>query len=231
MPRQQFQILRCHSCETFQVFIIKTKNVKWQCKLCNMKQSVKHAYNTSSSAQECRVQVQKLNNMRRILSDLECDKIMVHQEQEQQPVIQQRTDEEAQSSSSSYIHQKSLGNMNEADKVQQLQQQHTITTSNNLFGDFHDKNEFHYSAEMSLLRKRKYEKNSVTSSSRLYCNTITDSQLDHCPIPVGKAAISEVSPEVKSDSIKSANSSSLQQSSKWSKYMTAHNDDEEAYSE
>jgi hypothetical protein len=40
MP-QEFQVLRCFSCETFQVDIVKKSNVKWQCKLCGEKQSIK----------------------------------------------------------------------------------------------------------------------------------------------------------------------------------------------
>ena len=72
MP-QEFQILRCFSCETFQVDGVKIKNVKWQCKLCGLKQSIKYIYSKSSSAKECRVQVQKLNSSREDISDLECD--------------------------------------------------------------------------------------------------------------------------------------------------------------
>ena len=74
MP-QEFQVLRCFSCETFQVQIVKKKGVKWECKLCNIKQSIKYIYGKSFSAKECRVQVQKLNVKRRDISDLECDKI------------------------------------------------------------------------------------------------------------------------------------------------------------
>ena len=78
MP-QQFQILRCFSCEMFQVQIVKKKNGKWQCKVCNIKQSIKYIYGKSFSAKECRVQVQKLNVKRRDISDLECDKNFAQQ--------------------------------------------------------------------------------------------------------------------------------------------------------
>ena len=73
MP-QEFQVLRCSSCETFQVDIVKMKNVKWECKLCGLKQSIKHVYGKSSAAKECRVQVQMLNIRRGDMSaDLKCD--------------------------------------------------------------------------------------------------------------------------------------------------------------
>ena len=62
MP-QIFQVVRCISCETFQVQILKIKS-KWECKLCYLKQSLKHVYSQSASSKECRVQVQKLNSMR-----------------------------------------------------------------------------------------------------------------------------------------------------------------------
>ena len=68
MP-QEFQILRCFSCETFQVDIVKKKNDKWQCKLCGEKQSNKRIYGRAWSAKECREQVQKLNEMRGQITD------------------------------------------------------------------------------------------------------------------------------------------------------------------
>ena len=50
------------------------KNVKWECKLCGLKQSIKHVYAKSSAAKECRVQVQMLNRRREDMSaDLKCD--------------------------------------------------------------------------------------------------------------------------------------------------------------
>ena len=76
MP-QEFHVLRCCSCETFQVDIVKMKNVKWECKLCGLKQSIKDVYTKSSVAKECRVQVQMLNLRRGDMSaDFECDNNM-----------------------------------------------------------------------------------------------------------------------------------------------------------
>lgn len=61
---QEFQILCCFSCHTFQVDIVKKQNVKWQCKLCGEKQSVKRVFGVASSAKECREMVQDLNRQR-----------------------------------------------------------------------------------------------------------------------------------------------------------------------
>ena len=63
MP-QEFQVLRCYSCETFNTDIVKKNNTKWQCKMCGEKQSVKKVYFQSSSAQDCRQAVQALNENR-----------------------------------------------------------------------------------------------------------------------------------------------------------------------
>jgi len=63
MP-QNFQILRCFSCETFNVDIVKKTNKKWQCKMCGENQSIKHVYGSSESSKECREIVQQLNQQR-----------------------------------------------------------------------------------------------------------------------------------------------------------------------
>eukprot|EP00092_Neocalanus_flemingeri_P027344 GFUD01029656.1.p1 GENE.GFUD01029656.1~~GFUD01029656.1.p1 ORF type:complete len:209 (+),score=67.27 GFUD01029656.1:47-673(+) len=58
MP-QEFQVLRCFKCETFQVSQVK-KATKWVCKICQEKQSTKQVYSRGSGA-ECRKVVQELN--------------------------------------------------------------------------------------------------------------------------------------------------------------------------
>ena len=63
MP-QNFQILRCYSCETFNVDIVKKTNKKWQCKMCGENQSIKHVFGSSDSSKECREIVQQLNQKR-----------------------------------------------------------------------------------------------------------------------------------------------------------------------
>ncbi|KAI8510349.1 hypothetical protein Bbelb_112650 [Branchiostoma belcheri] len=59
---QEFHVIRCFSCETFQVHQVKKSN-KWNCKLCGAKQSVRKEYGRGSGA-DCRRHVQKLNMMR-----------------------------------------------------------------------------------------------------------------------------------------------------------------------
>ncbi|XP_064213084.1 MRN complex-interacting protein isoform X2 [Tribolium castaneum] len=61
MP-QEYHVLQCFSCETFQVDIVK-KLPKWACKMCGEKQSVKKVY-AKASAKECRLIVQSLNAQR-----------------------------------------------------------------------------------------------------------------------------------------------------------------------
>ncbi|CAH1245306.1 MRNIP [Branchiostoma lanceolatum] len=59
---QEFHVIRCFSCETFQVHQVK-KSKKWNCKLCGAKQSLRKEYGRGSGA-DCRRHVQKLNMMR-----------------------------------------------------------------------------------------------------------------------------------------------------------------------
>ncbi|KAJ7316413.1 hypothetical protein JRQ81_002575 [Phrynocephalus forsythii] len=57
----QFQVLRCCSCHVFQVHQVK-KSKKWNCKICNEKQSVLKVFGQGSGF-DCRHHVQKLNLM------------------------------------------------------------------------------------------------------------------------------------------------------------------------
>ncbi|KAG8438969.1 hypothetical protein GDO86_005232 [Hymenochirus boettgeri] len=56
---QEFQVLCCFSCQTFQVHQVK-KSKKWSCKLCGEKQSLVKIYGQGSGV-DCRQHVQKLN--------------------------------------------------------------------------------------------------------------------------------------------------------------------------
>ncbi|XP_064597522.1 MRN complex-interacting protein-like [Liolophura sinensis] len=58
MP-QEFQVLRCYSCDTFQVHQVK-KAKKWNCKVCGEKQSLIKVFGQGTGA-ECRRHTQKLN--------------------------------------------------------------------------------------------------------------------------------------------------------------------------
>ncbi|XP_055016130.1 MRN complex-interacting protein isoform X2 [Boleophthalmus pectinirostris] len=59
---QEFHVLRCFSCEVFQVQQVKKVN-KWSCKVCGQKQSVLKEFGRGSGA-DCRRHVQKLNAAR-----------------------------------------------------------------------------------------------------------------------------------------------------------------------
>ncbi|KAJ8733914.1 hypothetical protein PYW07_014465 [Mythimna separata] len=61
MP-QEFQVVRCYECSTFQAHETKKSN-KWDCRLCGKKQSFKRFYGIGTP-KECRFHVQKLNAMR-----------------------------------------------------------------------------------------------------------------------------------------------------------------------
>ena len=69
---QEFQVLRCCHCETFQVQIVKKNNAKFECKMCHEKQSVKQVYFTSASAGDCRSAVMELNAARGRVIDGNC---------------------------------------------------------------------------------------------------------------------------------------------------------------
>ncbi|XP_041700727.1 MRN complex-interacting protein [Coregonus clupeaformis] len=59
---QEFHVLRCCSCQTYQVQQVK-KSKKWNCKLCGEKQSVIKVFGRGSGV-DCRRHVQKLNARR-----------------------------------------------------------------------------------------------------------------------------------------------------------------------
>ncbi|XP_023815308.1 MRN complex-interacting protein [Oryzias latipes] len=59
---QEFHVVRCFSCQSFQVQQVK-KVKKWLCKLCGQKQSLLKEFGRGSGA-DCRRHVQTLNAMR-----------------------------------------------------------------------------------------------------------------------------------------------------------------------
>ncbi|KAJ8282921.1 hypothetical protein COCON_G00054400 [Conger conger] len=66
---QEFHVLRCFSCQTFQVHQVK-KSKKWNCKMCGEKQSLVKVFGRGSGA-DCRLHVQKLNSLRGELQEAE----------------------------------------------------------------------------------------------------------------------------------------------------------------
>jgi len=59
---QEFHVVRCFSCQTFQTQQVKKVN-KFVCKLCGSKQSVRKEYGRGNG-KDCRMHVQKLNVLR-----------------------------------------------------------------------------------------------------------------------------------------------------------------------
>ncbi|XP_056097494.1 MRN complex-interacting protein [Rhinichthys klamathensis goyatoka] len=64
---QEFHVLRCFSCQTFQVQQVK-KSKSWACKVCGEKQSLMKEFGRGAAV-DCRRHVQKLNALRGRLED------------------------------------------------------------------------------------------------------------------------------------------------------------------
>ena len=63
MGKQEFICVECFSCKTFQSIIV-SKKAKFQCKICNEKQSVRKIFAISEKAKDIRLVVQNLNENR-----------------------------------------------------------------------------------------------------------------------------------------------------------------------
>ncbi|XP_036423646.1 MRN complex-interacting protein [Colossoma macropomum] len=77
---QEFHVLRCFSCQTFQVQQVK-KSKKWSCKMCGEKQSLIKEYGRGTGA-DCRRHVQKLNSLRGELLQVENERAWTQWEKE-----------------------------------------------------------------------------------------------------------------------------------------------------
>ncbi|XP_065124125.1 MRN complex-interacting protein [Paramisgurnus dabryanus] len=77
---QEFHVLRCFSCQIFQVQQVK-KSKKWQCKVCGEKQSVLKEYGRGAAA-DCRRHVQKLNSLRGELLEVNRENVLSQWEQD-----------------------------------------------------------------------------------------------------------------------------------------------------
>ncbi|XP_026041519.1 MRN complex-interacting protein isoform X1 [Astatotilapia calliptera] len=87
---QEFHIVRCFRCQSFQVQQVK-KARKWSCKLCGEKQSLLKEFGRGNAA-DCRRHVQKLNAMRGAMMEEQERRSWSLWEQEQQE--EQQEDEE-----------------------------------------------------------------------------------------------------------------------------------------
>ncbi|XP_030639004.1 MRN complex-interacting protein [Chanos chanos] len=91
---QEFHVLRCFSCETFQVQQVK-KSKKWTCKMCGEKQSVIKEYGRGTGA-DCRRHVQKLNSLRGNLLEEENQRAWTQWEKEGEYWSEEEHGDEAQ---------------------------------------------------------------------------------------------------------------------------------------
>ncbi|XP_048032056.1 MRN complex-interacting protein isoform X2 [Megalobrama amblycephala] len=77
---QEFHVLRCFSCQTFQVQQVK-KSKKWACKVCGEKQSLIKEFGRGAAA-DCRRHVQKLNALRGRLQEVSSERLGSQWEQD-----------------------------------------------------------------------------------------------------------------------------------------------------
>ncbi|XP_051715884.1 MRN complex-interacting protein isoform X2 [Ctenopharyngodon idella] len=77
---QEFHVLRCFSCQTFQVQQVK-KSKKWVCKVCGEKQSLMKEFGRGAAA-DCRRHVQKLNALRGRLQEVSSERLVSQWEQD-----------------------------------------------------------------------------------------------------------------------------------------------------
>ncbi|KAF7228747.1 MRN complex-interacting protein isoform X2 [Nothobranchius furzeri] len=84
---QEFHVVRCFSCESFQVQQVKKVN-RWSCKLCGQKQSLLKEFGRGSGA-DCRRHVQKLNALRGAQVDEQEHKTSFPWEQEEVKEVQE----------------------------------------------------------------------------------------------------------------------------------------------
>ncbi|XP_067240621.1 MRN complex-interacting protein isoform X2 [Chanodichthys erythropterus] len=77
---QEFHVLRCFSCQTFQVQQVK-KSKKWACKVCGEKQSLMKEFGRGAAV-DCRRHVQKLNALRGRLQEVSSERLGSQWEQD-----------------------------------------------------------------------------------------------------------------------------------------------------
>ncbi|MCI4379752.1 hypothetical protein PGIGA_G00231850 [Pangasianodon gigas] len=92
---QEFHVLRCFSCKTFQVQQVK-KSKKWSCKMCGEKQSLIKEYGRGTGA-DCRRHVQKLNSLRGELLQVENERAWTQWEKEEECEVEVGSGDETQS--------------------------------------------------------------------------------------------------------------------------------------
>ncbi|XP_052470175.1 MRN complex-interacting protein isoform X1 [Carassius gibelio] len=71
---QEFHVLRCFSCQAFQVQQVK-KSMRWTCKVCGEKQSLMKEFGRGTAA-DCRRHVQKLNTLRGQMLEMNSEQLL-----------------------------------------------------------------------------------------------------------------------------------------------------------
>ncbi|KAK2838961.1 hypothetical protein Q7C36_013775 [Tachysurus vachellii] len=133
---QEFHVLRCFSCQTFQVQQVK-KIKKWTCKMCGEKQSLIKEYGRGTGA-ECRRHVQKLNSLRGELLEGENERTCTQWEKKEECEVQVGPEDETQifeqkaqtqvvSRWSKYVQQKENGPGSEEDEHEEEVRANTDT--------------------------------------------------------------------------------------------------------
>ncbi|KAK2890564.1 hypothetical protein QQF64_006649 [Cirrhinus molitorella] len=75
---QEFHVVRCFSCQTFQVQQVK-KSKKWSCKVCGEKQTLIKEFGRGTAA-DCRRHVQKLNALRGQMLEVTSEQLLSQRE-------------------------------------------------------------------------------------------------------------------------------------------------------
>ncbi|XP_077073361.1 MRN complex-interacting protein [Siphateles boraxobius] len=99
---QEFHVLRCFSCQTFQVQQVK-KSKNWACKVCGEKQSLVKEFGRGAAV-DCRRHVQKLNALRGRLEDTHTHGSQREQDDEDEEDVHEGLDRDQENTSQEVCH-------------------------------------------------------------------------------------------------------------------------------
>uniref|UniRef100_A0A673FKA9 UPF0544 protein C5orf45 homolog n=1 Tax=Sinocyclocheilus rhinocerous TaxID=307959 RepID=A0A673FKA9_9TELE len=92
---QEFHVLRCFSCQTFQVQQVK-KSKTWTCKVCGEKQSLMKEFGRGAAA-DCRRHVQKLNALRGQMLEVNSEQLLSQREPDENEDVYESLDQNPKS--------------------------------------------------------------------------------------------------------------------------------------
>ncbi|XP_029368629.1 MRN complex-interacting protein [Echeneis naucrates] len=150
---QEFHVLRCSSCESFQVQQVKKVN-RWSCKVCGQKQSLLKEFGRGSGA-DCRRHVQRLNAMRGAMIEEHEHKILSPWKQVETVGEEQHDDQARHTQVSRWS--KYLDAAKEEEQGVEPQEDYVLMDRQQLLGD------------KKAVRKRK----SAETPSQSSCSTLT----------------------------------------------------------